>query len=112
MDVLVARLPADQQSFKSARCAVPVGSDLLPAIFEDADKADGFGVSGELVLTAAEQRTLPCFEIAARKVLRETDADFAANDAACKGTRLIDAGAEERIRLVRGFSLTRIALKP
>ena len=96
----------------NGRHAVRVGTGALHRALTAGDDADGFGVSCELVLSKQEMNAFTWFEPVCRKVAQETDADHDKNFAACEATPWQPAGAEEPIRLVRGFSLTRIGIQP
>jgi hypothetical protein len=110
--VLTSLISPEALVFTSARCPVDVDDPLLERIFRDGDRADGFRVGGESVFSAAETRGFTHFELACRSIIKETKADFAANDAMRASTPLVDAGGFAPIRLLPSVSLTRIALKP
>lgn len=97
---------------RSARHAVDIDEPTFTALLEAGDRTDGFWVSGEVVFTPAEVRTLTHFELVSRAVVRETRLDFERNDAVRARSPLIDAGAERPVRLVSSLYMTRIPLKP
>jgi hypothetical protein len=111
-EALLAAIHPDDGDPVSARYAVRVGTEALRRALADGDAADGFGVSGELILDKQELRSLSWFEPLCRKVANETDADYQKNFDVCQRTPLRNAGAEESIRLMRNFSLSRITIKP
>lgn len=110
---IIERLsPLDSLKPTSGRYPVAVGDPALTEILRAGDGAGGFSVSAESVFTRTELRDISHFEVVCRKFVSETDEDYAHNAAACEGAALVEAGGEEPIRLVSGFALTRVELKP
>jgi hypothetical protein len=110
--VLSSLLRPEALVFTSARCPVEVDDPVLARILRDGDSADGFWVGGEAVFSVSEARAFTHFELACRSIIKESKADFAANDAVRASTPLIDAGGHAPIRLLPAVTLTRIPLKP
>jgi hypothetical protein len=110
--VLTSLVPPEALVFTSARCPVDVDDALLARILREGDRADGFWVGGESVFSAPEARAFTHFELACRSFIKESKADFAANDAVRASTSLVDAGGFAPIRLLPAVTLTRIAIKP
>jgi hypothetical protein len=110
--VLTTLLAPEALVFTSARCPIAVEDPILRRILEAGDTSDGFWVAGEATFSARELRELSHFELVCRSVVRETDNDYKANAAACERAALIDAGGHAPIRLVAGFTLSRIQMKP
>jgi hypothetical protein len=69
-------------------------------------------VAGEAIFSARELRDISHFALVCRYVVQETEHDYKANAAVCERAALIDAGGHAPIRLVTGFRLSRIRLKP
>ena len=109
---LLRAIHPEEFEFLSARYGVRVGSPALERIFEAADIADGLQVSAGAVLTKQELESLPFREPMCRSTTRESDRDYERNHAACMSTPLQDFGAEERIRLFQGLTLSRVKVKP
>ena len=101
-----------QAVYESARCPVSVSDPVLSDIIRDGDEADGFWVSGELVLSREKRQQLTRFQPVARYALKETDRDYESNSKVADAAPPIDAGASEPIHLPRGFALSRISMKP
>ena len=110
--VLQRVLPPAALVAVSARYPVDVEDPVLEQILAEGDRAGGFWVAGEAVFSPAERLTATHFELACRSIARESAADFTANDAVRARTRKVDAGGSERIRLMSGLFLSRIALQP
>jgi hypothetical protein len=91
---------------------VVVTDPNLQRILDAGDTSDGFWVAGEAIFSARELRQISHFELVCRCVIPETENDYKANAAACEQTALMDAGGHAPIRLVTGFRLSRIRLKP
>ena len=108
--LLAKHLP--HQVYESARCPVSVSDPVLIDIIRAGDGADGYWVSGELVLSASERRQITHFQPVARCALKETDRDYEFNSTVADAAPPIDAGASEPIHLPRGFALSRISMKP
>ena len=111
-DRLLRASRPEELQFVSARYGVRVGSPALQRVLEDADGADGLGVSAGAVLSKPEFQSLPFRELMCRSTARESDRDYELNNAACTATPLQDFGAEEPIRLFQGISLSRVKIKP
>jgi hypothetical protein len=105
-------LPADGRTLKSGRYAIDIDDPLFRRILEAGDTARGFWVGGEPVWSVAELASFTHYELASRFVVRESRADFDANDAVRARTPLIDTGGPEPIRLMSGLFLSRVTLKP
>ncbi len=109
---LLSLLPTDARTLKSGRYAIDVDDPLFRRILEAGDRARGFWVGGESVWSPAELASFTHYELASRFVVRESSADFDANDAVRARTPLIDAGGAAPIRLMSGLFLSRVTLKP
>jgi hypothetical protein len=96
----------------SARWPVAVDRLVLSDILQAGESTKGFWVSGEAVFSETELKGISHYEAVCRKVVKESPADYDANAAMCKRTRLLDAGGESPIRLVSGLVLSHIPLKP
>ena len=110
--MLTTFLAPEALVFTSARCPIAVADPILRRILEAGDTSDGFWVAGEATFSAKELRELSHFELVCRSVVRETDNDHKANAVACERAALIDHGGHAPIRLVAGFTLSRIQMKP
>jgi hypothetical protein len=95
--VLTSLLPPEALVFTSARCPVDVDDPVLARILREGDRADGFWVGGESVFSAPEACGFTHFELVCRSIIKESKADFAANDAMRASTPLFDAGAHAPI---------------
>jgi hypothetical protein len=109
---LLSLLPANARALKSGRYALDVTDPLFRRVLEAGDTARGFWVGGEAVWSATELASFTHYEVASRFVLRESKADFDANDAVRASTPLIDAGGAAPVRLMSGLFLSRVTLKP
>ena len=109
---LLSLLPANARGVKSGRYAIDVDDQLFRRILEAGEIAGGFWVGGEPVWSPAELAGFTHYELASRFVIRESRADFDANDAVRARTPLIDAGGAAPIRLMSGLFLSRVTLKP
>jgi hypothetical protein len=96
----------------SARWPVAVDNPVLSDILQAGESTKGFWVSGEAVFSQAELNGISHYEAVCRKMVKESPSDYDANTAACKRTRLFDAGGEAPIRLVSELALSHILLKP
>jgi hypothetical protein len=114
--LLLPRLsPRAVAAVKSSRYPIAIGDGLLGEILQAGDAtgdAKGFGIAGEAIFTPAELTLVTHYELVCRALVRESAADFAANDAVRARTPLVDAGGEAPIRLMADLSLDRIPLKP
>lgn len=110
--ILETHLPLREFVAQSARYPVDADNPVLQRILEAGEGAGGFWVSGEAVFSPGETRTITHFELASRSLVPEVGKDFEANDAVRAQSRLIEAGGERPIRLMRGLSLSHITLKP
>ncbi len=95
-----------------AHTALVVGSPALRDALQRGDALGGFGVSAELVLSAAEAASLSHFCVICRKTVPESDAAYARNHAMWAATPETDAGAGSPIRLARGFHLSAAKIAP
>jgi len=106
---LVELLPASRLVFKSGRCALPVSDPLLPRVLAG---GDGFWVAGQSVFSRSELSRFRHFEAVCRRVVPEGKRDHEKNLATVEATPKFGPDGTAGIRLVRGFVLTRITLKP
>ncbi|MBN1663762.1 MAG: hypothetical protein JW943_09195 [Deltaproteobacteria bacterium] len=112
LEVLKRLLPSQSLKATSGRYAVALDDAVLPAVLQEGEKTGGFWVSGEAVFTKEELRCISHFEAVCRKFISETNKDHEHNFAAFQKTRFAARGGKEPIRLVSGFALSRIPLKP
>jgi hypothetical protein len=111
-EVMKSLLPPEELVFQSGRCPVALEDPNLRRILDAGDSSDGFWVAGEAIFSATELREVSHFELVCRSVVQETESDYKANAIVCERIALVDAGGHAPIRLVTGFTLSRIRLKP
>ncbi|MEL7186682.1 MAG: hypothetical protein AAFN50_09665 [Pseudomonadota bacterium] len=111
-ELLASLVPESASKVISARWPIMSENPVLPEVFKAGESTGGFWVSAEAVLSSAEQNETTHFEVVCRKVVSASDEDFETNRPIEERASLVDRGGEAPIRLAKGFSLTRIALKP
>ena len=111
-ELLASLIPESASEIISARWPIMLDNPVLPEVLQAGEPTGGFWVSAEAVFSNAEQREMNHFEVVCRKVVKATDEDFETNQSIEERVPLVDRGGETPIRLAKGFSLTRIALKP
>lgn len=111
--VLASLLPPEALVFQNGRCSVNVEDPVFARILKAGDAGAGFWVHAEPVFSTPELKGVTHFELVNRSAVEETDKDYEANEALRERTAIIDAGGEGGpVRLVSGFSLRKIRLKP
>lgn len=111
--VLASLLPPEALVFQNGRCSVDVEDPVFARILKAGDAAAGFSLHAEAVFSTPELKGVTHFELVNRSAVEETDKDYEANEALREATAIIDAGGEGGpVRLVSGFSLNKIRLKP
>jgi hypothetical protein len=112
LELIASLIPEGKREIISARWSVALDDPILRDILFGGESTKGFWVSAETRLSAAELRESSHFEIVCRKIIRASDKDYEANEAALERAPLMDKGGVSPIRLASGFTLTRIPLKP
>ncbi len=112
LTILRRYLPAKNIKPVSGRYPAALDNPVLSDILAKGEKTCGFRVSAEAVFSREEISGVTHFEIVCRKFISESDKDYEHNFAACERSELLERGGASPIRLVTGFALSRITLKP
>lgn len=112
LDIISSLIPPGKRIITSARWSVALDDPILRDILFAGESTDGFWISAETRLSAAELRGISHFEVVCRKTIPASDKDYEANEAARERMPLMDKGGFSPIRLASGFTMTKIHLKP
>jgi len=110
-ELLASLISESASKITSSRWPIMLDDPILPEVLKAGESTGGFWVSAEAVLSTVEQRRTTHFEVVCRKVIRASDEDIETNQSIEERVPLVDRGGETPIRLAKGFSLTRLALK-
>lgn len=110
--ILARLLPTESLKTTSARYPVNINDSVFAKIIQAGDKAGGFWVSAESILSAAERRTISHFELACRKVVQESEKDYEHNFNVFDQLPFCNPDSSEPVKLSSGYALSKINLKP